>query len=129
MLRSYLSQREAWTILDGIEVLVDHASEDEAKRFAMKNALARDALLRGVLVKNATKISMLSSARTSRKKADNTSEDTKVMQVKAKQQISGGKRRRPWKQNNTGNGKKKFNGKTGDSVETRTCYFCKCQVI
>ncbi|KAE9007810.1 hypothetical protein PR002_g16089 [Phytophthora rubi] len=63
MLQSYLMQRDAWGILDGTDTLDPNASAAETQRFQEKNALARDALLRGVLVKDATKICMLTSSR------------------------------------------------------------------
>ncbi|KAE9358492.1 hypothetical protein PF008_g2681 [Phytophthora fragariae] len=63
MLQSYLMQRDAWGILDGTDTLDPNASAAETQRFQEKNALARDALLRGVIVKDATKTCMLTSAR------------------------------------------------------------------
>ncbi|KAE8886485.1 hypothetical protein PF003_g29613 [Phytophthora fragariae] len=63
MLQSYLMQRGAWGILDGTDMLDANATAAKTQRFEEKNALARDALLRGVLVKDATKICMLASAR------------------------------------------------------------------
>ncbi|KAE9171394.1 hypothetical protein PF005_g27158 [Phytophthora fragariae] len=233
MLQSYLAQRGCWGIMDGTDVLGANPSAAETTRHNEKNALARDALLRGVLIKDAAKICTMTEARkmwvafelektkrnysnslfvrkkfyaydythgmdmdqyldemeamrrqlrnlneiisdaemvkvilqgvayeyrgivlmfdkdvrdgntplladvlntlrseaeldkqrsSSRKKGATPTEAGKILQVQQQQQ-QGGSGKRKWKQK-TGN-KKKFKGKDGEFVETRTCHFCK----
>ncbi|KAE8981751.1 hypothetical protein PR003_g17827 [Phytophthora rubi] len=63
MLQSYLAQRGCWGIMDGTDVLGVNPSAAETSRHNDKNALARDALLRGVLIKDAVKICSMTEAR------------------------------------------------------------------
>ncbi|ETP31434.1 hypothetical protein F442_19700 [Phytophthora nicotianae P10297] len=63
MLESFLTQRGCWGIVDGTDVLGANATAAETARRAEKNALARDALLRGVLIKDAAKICTMTYAR------------------------------------------------------------------
>ncbi|RAW43453.1 hypothetical protein PC110_g439 [Phytophthora cactorum] len=63
VLESYLAQRGCWVILDGTDALDASPTAAETARQSEKNTFARDVLLRGVLIKDATKICTMTDAR------------------------------------------------------------------